>query len=580
MEKMTINDLLTVQDLINLGNADNKQVFTRFTLENLEKYACKNNPDRKEFALRYKKYILDEFDKLGQPTSLYDNAKALDIPMEKYEDLCFSLLIKKDENGKYYSSYSKHDFFSELYAEHLFCLKDYLVKDEEAMKEFADSLEESSDNIEELLESLISSDGTRFKMMLVDTLKENFLVSIKDLDGDDFKDAVLEGLKKIKNYYVRFIKKIESCIVEDSAFFINKNSESRLSNDDAVAMYKGNRSVINWYRNNIDKVIEFLNGEYPHEVIDVLDKDMFVLLNCMSVEKNLVDKLITCKLDTINLDEYDHELLKDAANYMNNYLLLVKYIKDEHDSSYNEYLVLKGDNSELNTINNEVITRAISQLCDKCIGEDELEYSDPEELLKAIAPDTWRKLKNKKIAKDITITFEMIAPGKKDTYSIDRSCSRVYSKSKIRQEQIEEDYRKLEDKLDYYKQKDSDNQIALNLFGINNFIGYFAKFMKNGCVVLDKYYTYGKDRRGKEKKMPAHSEGIYIMNYEDFADLCRYNKQELIEEVRNNNPNIIRKGHSKNWRKNLDEIIEGPGYGGIDYDLLDDIVRGLGGKSI
>ena len=70
------------------------------------------------------------------------------------------------------------------------------------------------------------------------------------------------------------------------------------------------------------------------------------------------------------------------------------------------------------------------------------------------------------------------------------------------------------------------------------------------------------------------------MNYEEFADLCRCNKQELIDEVRDNNPNIIRKYHSGNWRKNVDEILEGPGFGGIDYDLLDDIVKGLEIKSI
>ena len=99
--------------------------------------------------------------------------------------------------------------------------------------------------------------------------------------------------------------------------------------------------------------------------------------------------------------------------------------------------------------------------------------------------------------------------------------------------------------------------------------------MRNGCVVLDKYYTYGKDRHGKEKIMPAHNEGIYIMNYKEFADLCRCNKQELIDEVRDNNPNIIRKYHSDNWRKNVDKIINGPGFGGLDLDLLDDIVKRL-----
>ena len=131
-------------------------------------------------------------------------------------------------------------------------------------------------------------------------------------------------------------------------------------------------------------------------------------------------------------------------------------------------------------------------------------------------------------------------------------------------------------KIEYYNSK----KPVLNLFGINNFTGYFAKFFENGCVVLDKYYTYGKDRKGKDKKIPAHSEGIYVMNYEEFANLCQCDKQELIEERRNNNPDIIRKNHSSNWRKNMDEIIDGMGYGGIDYDLLDDIVKGLDAKSI
>ena len=537
MEKISIDSLLTWEDVFNLGNPCD----TTLALgpEEIKKDFCKSNHDKKLFDENFKKYIISEFAKLGQPTDIYTSSCCTLTNTEPYSDLGFFLTVKKDEN-KICLGLSKIAFFLELVRCHMLASSASSLLDPEKKKR------EMEEEYSKFFNKVVASKS-----------------------DEELKEIILEKLKEFKIGYIRDIKLIESL-----------SSGSSPMEEDVISTTRAFRNLINWYIKNIDSVFEFLDKEYPMELINTFNKDKFLLSTCLYANRHISKKTGPDfdKLEKL-FKETDDPDLKKMANYLNNYALITDYIEKENGSEYEEKTNYLDDDKKMYNFSTGYF-KSLLDIIKEFVGEDYFDYSNVEDLLKAKAPETWRKLRNKQIAKNITVKFEMITPGTKADYVMDRPSSRVYSKSKIRQAQIEEDYRKLEDKLDYYKQKEDNGEIALNLFGINNFVGYFAKFMKNGCVVLDKYYTYGKDRHGNDKKMPAHSEGIYIMNYQEFADLCRCNKQELIDEVRDNNPNIIRKYHSDNWRKNVDEIIEGPGFGGIDYDLLDDIAKDLEIRSI
>ena len=546
MEKISIDSLLTWEDVFNLGNPCD----TTLALgpEELKKDFCKSNYNKKLFDENFKKYIISEFAKLGQPTDVYESRCYTVTNSVPYADLGFFTTVKSDEN-RICLGLSKIAFFLELVRCHIV-----------------------ASNTGSLL------DPKEMQRQMDEEYAAFFDKAVASKNDAELKEVIVAQLKEFKLRYIRDINLLEGISSNsDIPEIRNMNSSMR---KDIVDTTRAFRNVISWYIKNIDTVFEFLDREYPIELINTFNKDKFLLSTCLYANKN-VSQEIGPNLDELEkaFEENDDPKLKRMANYLNNYALITDYIEKENDSTYEEKINYTDDDGKMYNLSTGYFKSLLS-IIKEHVSEDYFDYNNVEDLLKDKAPETWRKLRNKQIAKNITVKFDMITPGTKADYVMDRPSSRVYSKSEIRQAQIEEDYRKLEDKLDYYKQKEKDGEIALNLFGINNFVGYFAKFMKNGCVVLDKYYTYGKDRRGQDKKMPAHSEGIYIMNYEEFADLCRCNKQELIDEVRDNNPNIIRKYHSGNWRKNVDEILEGPGFGGIDYDLLDDIVKGLEIKSI
>ena len=100
-EKLTLNNLLTWEDVIALG--DPRGETACFIKKSVFKDCCLTKDDRKEFSKRFKEYICDAF------TSRFPESN---VPIE---DLDIRMMMVKDEEGKWGITYSMPHFVNSIY---------------------------------------------------------------------------------------------------------------------------------------------------------------------------------------------------------------------------------------------------------------------------------------------------------------------------------------------------------------------------------------------------------------------------------------------------------------------------------
>lgn len=92
-----------------------------------------------------------------------------------------------------------------------------------------------------------------------------------------------------------------------------------------------------------------------------------------------------------------------------------------------------------------------------------------------------------------------------------------------------------------------------NIIGLNNFDGYEGYIYSDGTVLLEHIYS------DSTTKTPCLDAGAtYIMNIYNFIEFSKKTKTEIIDYISNTeNPDVIRKYHSKNWKANIFKYVNG-----------------------
>lgn len=524
MEKLTLNNLLSWKDVFNLGDPCG-YTSTYFSREILE-ICCKGNYDKEILNNNLNKYIFEPF-KEAFPD--------LDVDIEEF-DIRFNLV--KDENGNWKPVFSKAYFFTSL------------IEDLQPIQKHYDFLDKLN---------------TSF-LVYPDTLKENTINTLKELKKSVSEIIYLSNTKP--QTVIRYNKTTGEVAAHDNNYLLDL------------------RKNINYCIRNYDEISSFLDRDFPIEILESVDKDKFILnlLASSIAQKEILDIL----KGKITLAEFREMLnqgkVKSILNYANNYKLMIDYLNKENDDNYNMTMMIDSKERRIPLPSSEVLEEF--EKVNRIFREDKetkehLEFFDSyEELLKTKAAETWNRIQNEKLVKNIKVNFEMIKSGPKVTLDRVGSINKhrmVNSNNEKRQAKLKHDYDVLDEKMDYFHSKNP----VINLVGINTFTGYFAQFYENGSVVLDKLYRYGKDRRGNEVIQPAGDEAIYVMNYREFAELSKYTKSELIQEITDyDNKDVKRIYHSTNWKKKVDKVIDGEGYGGLDLDFLNQLTLSLTGEAL
>ena len=501
-EKLTLDSLLTWDDIISLGDPNGKAECC--VSKNVLKECCLDKDAKRELKNNFKEYIYDKF-RSRFPES--------NIPIEIL-DIRFTLT--KNKEGKWEIKYSIPHFISSFYS--------YLANDDATIVH------------KEFLALLFASE---------------------DYDGVDAAvKSVFEGVNDEYNKLIRDLN--------NKAYELNIPATS-LSDD-----IMKNKRMIRWCLNNLEKLLEFLNEPFPTEVLEPVNKDRFMLYSTAFITSDpTIKKVLTGTYDLKEFTKYiDNDNIISLLNYANNYRLMIEYLNSENNNDYYIEMRINGD-----SVNSTEVIETFEEINEPLRSDNELSskigyFNSYQEFLENSVKEALNRMNNKKIITKIKVKFNMLLSG---TFNLDKNNYGGKPRTEKGQAELKKQYDLMHDKIEYYTSKEP----VVELVGIDNFVGYFAQFYENGCVVLDKLCRYSKNRKGEQVILPSKNDGIYIMNHKEFANFCALTKPELIEEKSKSNPDIDRKNHSEGWQRRIDEVIAGPGYGGIDLDFINRLVEEL-----
>lgn len=397
-------------------------------------------------------------------------------------------------------------------------------------------------------------------------ITKEMLVKIIDFSQPNFKENFINELKISKNKINDELKSSNDIVVG-----YNPEYNLRISKDEYKEALMKKRKMIVWSIRNFDELINFFESPIDLKIFEGINKDKFLL--CYIASSLYNSGILEAKATYVDEDSLSHVI---------DYCRLMEYLTEENNG--NKYYVnfsSEQGNGNMFIFTTDSIIKLVDMFYTRYEGDiKELGFSETyEEVLSRKASKTWKRIQSERHAKNIQLNFEMIKSGKKISLSNYRrgSYAKVTSDSKTTQAKLQKAYDLLEEKMEYF----SKTNPAMELVGIDTFTGYTAYMYSNGVVILEKLYKKIDSKNGKEVIVPAKDEAIYVMNYSEFIDLSKYTKPELMQEIVDfQNPNVKRIYHTPNgsWKDKVDKLINGSGYGDLDYELFDQIISNLSEK--
>lgn len=404
-----------------------------------------------------------------------------------------------------------------------------------------------------------------FQQLIKQTTDQNinqkYMDNIFSVKDDNLKDVVISELKKNKS-------SINSNLSSDYICGYNIDFQRLLSKEEYrdALLYK--RKMAFWVIKHYDELCEFLNKPISLDVFKYISKDKFLLaLISYSLSKS---GILQFGKIMVNLSYLDN---------VNEYSLLIDYLNQQNNCNYSCSIESCLSDGSSFLITSDAIINQFKKFC-KDYNNEIKDYPfaiSYEEVLKKKASATWKKIQSERHAKNIRLNFEMIQSGKKIILSNYQKGSyrKIIATQEEKQFKLKKAYDLLEDKMKYF----AGTNFQMELIGIDTFTGYTAYIYANGVVVLEKLYRrITKDKDNNDVIIPATDEAIYVMNYAEFAELSKYSKPELIQEISLfQNPNVARILHTQNgsWKDKVTKWITGNGYGGFDYEIFDQLIDNL-----
>jgi len=294
-----------------------------------------------------------------------------------------------------------------------------------------------------------------------------------------------------------------------------------------------------------------------NKFIEVCSKDLEILMdNC----KNLVDYMFSHPIDFSRLEEYDHNKLE--LYIVNCYLNMAEQVEDDLKQNYLYYVSsyfyehkdlidsdlslkindMKGERfSYLFKVDDVTITPQLlyKRYCDLLVNNPKLR-----DINFAHTDFTGMNLKEveefmNEYISDLSAQWEFLPNDVKKTDSviIDKIRNSGSGLSEDERRKHQENLIKLYmEKKELYDSSDPYRRVL----GKDTFEGYIGYFYSNGRVILDKLYD------NIETGKLANGSAIYAMNINDFYELSKLSKSEIIK-----NKLCNRYVHRGDWAKRI-----------------------------
>ena len=283
------------------------------------------------------------------------------------------------------------------------------------------------------------------------------------------------------------------------------------------------------------------------------------LQECLDLDKLY---LVMAKqlIDTTNL------ILKDGNAVHNSFVFVEKYIQAVRA------VRLKGP-YELTVDTVTIDGKPIKYSVDDAIREyNEIKVVHPEFEVYGkdyrdleTATDFARELMDYMDSKKLEASWRFVRKGKKEETPveeevIDRLHHRYASEKKLTREE------KLQAIADRMSFLDHTNYVY-KMTGKEQFEGYVGYIYENGIVVFEKFY------KSAENHEPSISNATYIMNFNNFVQMSKLTKPEIINYIKNGGTDVRRVYHTNRWLEKMVSIITGKSYDDQAMDKIDRLIN-------
>ena len=487
---------------------------------------------------------------------------------EFYEDLnqiglFFNSIINYDE-----SMFLLEDFYS-----------DYVMSPSKSYDIKKDLLFINSkyDNEQNMYEEFLN---TNFYSKFKFDMKDNNDIRLKHLIFPSIaviKDNKIKSRRPVFNYSITFAKSLNLIGVD-----IRENGITGNYN----AFFKRIKSELNEY---IKSFNNFLNGKANKKDYELIVNKLHIIKDVNNISKrdlmilksikDFIKKIksnISLFSDIVKNEEFNIEKFINCFDIDKLYLICSKCMLDYAKDSYmlapgsfytgiNEILnYLSKATDEFNNDYNPEITCYDKEKDEyyiftfKDLKKEFNEYLSffPNDRIKSLS---YSEIKENNISKPKEIlaylrkrenvdtlkaSWEFIKKGEKDEYT---TRSRKFSSNKkyVDSESLEV---KAYGRLEFFES----TNYAAKIVGIDKFDGYIGYIYNDGTVIFEKFFD------DMEKRRPTRDgNATYVMNIYNFTEFSKLSKPEIINYIKNNDDgNIIRKYHTKNWENNIKEIIK------------------------
>ena len=258
--------------------------------------------------------------------------------------------------------------------------------------------------------------------------------------------------------------------------------------------------------------------------------------------------------------------------YLHNYKLLVDYLTEVNSEKYTYSFKEPGSNYILTS---KDLYKVITDIDEAAISNDMYrqfveKYKTYDDLLKDKAKDTWNRIRKERFYKTVECNWEVIPEGNIKNSGSGRSVRKpsISSNNGV-SANLKKAYDLLDKKVDVFYQQDCEQ-----LVGKNHFIGYIGFLYPNDIVIFERFYKVSK--KDPSVKKPTMNEAIYVMHRDNFEELSKLSKSEIISYIQDfGNKDVMRIYHKGAWMERVSRIINATSYNENDLTIIDKLVSDI-----
>lgn len=290
------------------------------------------------------------------------------------------------------------------------------------------------------------------------------------------------------------------------------------------------------------------------ELEECLDLDKFYLA--------MAHTLIECS----KLTESISGKLPYCFSYIAKYVSVVEFIRQETNYDLKIDTVTIDGNKKIKYNVDDAIREfnklkfAHPEYTVHLIEKDDRDYRDLD-----VATKYTRELEKLVESKRLAASWNFIRKGNKEeklTQEIIDNVSKINKKSH-KEISLDEKIQNINNRMNFLDHTD----YLYKITGKDNFEGYVGYIYANGTVIFEKFY------KAIDIMEPADSNATYVMNFDNFVEMSKKNKTEIIKFIKDGGTGVRRLYHTSNWATKILQIILDNTYDVEDLRKIDALIN-------